>query len=476
MSDVNESDVKESEVVAAVEAARQNPAKVAFSSLIGTTIEWYDYYIFGTAAVLIFNSQVFPNLDSVAATLASLTTLAVAFVARPIGGLIFGHFGDRIGRKTMLVYSIGLMGAATFIMGLLPTYSSIGIWSAILLVALRFAQGFAVGGEWGGAVLMALEHAPRGKRAFYSSFPQCGVPLGLVLSSGAFYLVQKLPEDSFQAWGWRIPFLASFFLVVVGLYVRLKISESPEFVEVEERGETARFPIADLFKTSKRALLCGIFSVAAANGIFWMATVYFLSYGTSNGIARSTFFLAIIVGAVLQAIAIPLVAIIGDRYGLKLIMIAGAIGVAVIAFPVFALLQTGQTWAVYAALILSLPIGHGLSYACVSSFVPELFAPRVRYTGAAMAYQISGVVTSAPVPILATFLYSRTGGTAAISLLLIFGSILTIVAVLAAKTRHADDDGIAVQSAPPGTDGALAAESNPQAAPSEASKQPMATS
>lgn len=433
------SEVNESEVAAAVEATRQNPTKVAISSLIGTTIEWYDYYIFGTAAVLIFSSQVFPNLDSVAATLASLTTLAVAFVARPIGGLVFGHFGDRIGRKSMLVYSIGLMGAATFIMGLLPTYSSIGIWSAILLVTLRFAQGFAVGGEWGGAVLMALEHAPRGRRAFYASFPQCGVPLGLVLSSGAFYLVQKLPEDAFQSWGWRIPFLASFFLVIVGLYVRMKISESPEFVEVEKRGDKARFPIADLFKNAKRALLVGIFSVAAANGIFWMATVYFLSYGVSIGIPRGTFFLAIIVGAALQAIAIPLVAMAGDRYGNKLVMIVGAVGVAVIAFPVFALLSTGQTWAVYAALILALPIGHGISYACVSSFVPELFEPRVRYTGAAMAYQLSGVVTSAPIPILATYLYDRTGGTAAISLLLIFGSILTVVAVLAAKNGASGD-------------------------------------
>lgn len=423
----------EVQVRAAVEATRQNPAKVAFSSLIGTTIEWYDYYIFGTAAVLIFSSQVFPNLDAVAAALASMTTLAVAFIARPIGGLVFGHFGDRIGRKSMLVYSIGLMGAATFVMGLLPTYDAIGIWAAVLLVILRFAQGFAVGGEWGGAVLMALEHAPPGRRAFYASFPQCGVPLGLVLSSGAFYLVQKLPESEFESWGWRIPFLASFLLVIVGLYVRLKISESPEFVEVEKRGNTARLPIADLFKSAKRALLVGIFSVAAANGIFWMATVYFLSYGVSIGISRGTFFLAIIVGAALQAIVIPLVAIAGDRYGRRPIMILGAVVIAVIAFPVFALLHTGQTWAVYAALVLALPIGHGVSYACVSSFVPELFEPRVRYTGAAMAYQLSGVVTSAPVPILATFLYSRTGGTAAISLLLIFGSVLTIVAVLAAK-------------------------------------------
>jgi MFS family permease len=423
----------EVQVHAAVEASRQNPAKVAFSSLIGTTIEWYDYYIFGTAAVLIFSSQVFPNLDAVAAALASMTTLAVAFVARPIGGLVFGHFGDRIGRKSMLVYSIGLMGAATFVMGLLPTYDTIGIWAAVLLVILRFAQGFAVGGEWGGAVLMALEHAPPGRRAFYASFPQCGVPLGLVLSSGAFYLVQKLPESQFESWGWRIPFLASFLLVIVGLYVRLKISESPEFVEVEKRGNTARLPIADLFKSAKRALVVGIFSVAAANGIFWMATVYFLSYGVSIGISRGTFFLAIIVGAALQAIVIPLVAIAGDRYGRKPIMILGAVVIAVIAFPVFALLHTGQTWAVYAAIVLALPIGHGVSYACVSSFVPELFEPRVRYTGAAMAYQLSGVVTSAPVPILATFLYSRTGGTAAISMLLIFGSILTIVAVMAAK-------------------------------------------
>ena len=332
------------------------------------------------------------------------------------------------------------MGAGTFVIGLLPTYEVLGIWAAVLLVTLRFIQGFAVGGEWGGAVLMALEHAPPARRAFYASWPQCGVPCGLVLSSGTFYLVQRMPAAAFEAWGWRIPFIASFALIAVGLYVRLQIPESPEFLRFERRGLTARFPVVEVLKHAKAALLVGIFSIAASNAIFWMATVYFLSYGVSIGIPRSDFFLAVVVGAVVEAMAIPAVAVLADRFGRKRMMIAGAVAVALVAFPVFGLLNTHETVAVYGAVILSLGVAHAISYAVVSSFVAELFAPSIRYTGAAMAYQLGGVVTSAPIPIIATYLYARTGGTSAISWLLVFAAFLTVVAVALAKRPRLEPD------------------------------------
>src|SRR5699024_2548128 len=218
----------------------QSPAKVAFASFVGTAVEWYDYFLFGTAAVLIFNHQFFPDLDPLAATLASLSTFAVAFVARPLGGIVFGHFGDRASRKTMLVWSLLGMGTATFAIGLLPNYATIGVWAPILLVLLRVVQGIAVGGEWGGAVLMALEHAPQHKKSFYASWPQAGVPAGVVLSSLAFYLVQLLPEDQLHAWGWRLPFLFSAVLIIVGMIIRLKITESPEFENMKAQRKESK--------------------------------------------------------------------------------------------------------------------------------------------------------------------------------------------------------------------------------------------
>ncbi|RCS89604.1 MULTISPECIES: MFS transporter [Brevibacterium] len=242
--------------------AASNPSKVAFASFIGTTVEWYDYFLFGTAAVLVLNEQFFPDLDPVAGQLASLSTFAVAFVARPLGGLIFGHFGDRLSRKSMLVLSLLMMGIATFAIGLLPGYATIGVAAPVLLVLLRVVQGFGVGGEWGGAVLMAVEHAPAHKKAFYGSWPQAGVPAGSVLSSLVFFLVQLMPNDQFMSWGWRIPFLISAVLVVIGLFIRLRLTESPELAEVKKDKNEAALPAVEMLKYSKKSLLIGIFCLA----------------------------------------------------------------------------------------------------------------------------------------------------------------------------------------------------------------------
>lgn len=409
----------------------QSPAKVAFASFVGTAVEWYDYFLFGTAAVLIFNHQFFPDLDPLAATLASLSTFAVAFVARPLGGIVFGHFGDRASRKTMLVWSLLGMGTATFAIGLLPNYATIGVWAPILLVLLRVVQGIAVGGEWGGAVLMALEHAPQHKKSFYASWPQAGVPAGVVLSSLAFYLVQLLPEDQLHAWGWRLPFLFSAVLIIVGMIIRLKITESPEFENMKAQRKESKIPLVEMLRTAKRPLLIGTFALAGSNTLFYVATVYLLSYGTDAiELDRGTILLAISVGATVDIFAIPTVAILADMYGRRTMMIIGSIVTIVAAFPIFWLFNLGTTWGLYAALILALPIAHSFVYATVSGFIATLYNPEVRFTGSSMSYQLGGIVASAPAPILSTMLFAEFGTFAAVAWYLIIANIIALVAVL----------------------------------------------
>lgn len=409
----------------------QSPAKVAFASFVGTAVEWYDYFLFGTAAVLIFNHQFFPDLDPLAATLASLSTFAVAFVARPLGGIVFGHFGDKVSRKTMLVWSLLAMGIATFAIGLLPNYATIGAWAPVLLVFLRVVQGIAVGGEWGGAVLMALEHAPENKKSFYASWPQAGVPAGVVLSSFAFYLVQLLPEDQLNAWGWRLPFLFSAVLIAVGLVIRLKITESPEFEEMKAARKEIKVPLFEMLRTAKRPLLIGTFALAGSNTLFYVATVYLLSYGTDAvQFDRGTVLLAISVGAVIDIFAIPLVAILADKFGRRTMMIFGSLVTVVAAFPIFWLFNTGTTWGLFTALILALPIAHSFVYATVSGFIATLYQPEVRFTGTSMSYQLGGILASAPAPILSTMLFAEFGTYTAVAWYLVIANVIAFLAVL----------------------------------------------
>jgi metabolite-proton symporter len=423
----------------AEETKANSPRRAAFTGFVGTTIEWYDYYIFGTATALVFNSQFFPALDPLTATLASFATFSVAFLARPLGGALFGHFGDRIGRKKMLVYSLLGMGFATLLVGFLPTYPQIGIWAPIILVACRFVQGVAVGGEWGGGVLMALEHAPPGKRAFYASWPQCGVPAGTVLSSGAFFLVQLMPEDVFLSWGWRLPFFASAALVLVGLYIRLKVTESPDFVAAAGRGERVKIPAAEIFRWHKKPLVIGMLVIAASSIVFYLTTVFMLSYGsTTVGYSRGEIFACLMVAALLQVFTMPALAVLADRTNKRRMVVVSAAVVALTAFPIFWLFNTHTVVGLLLSLILALPIAHAVSYGIVSSFIAELFPTNVRFSGSSLAYQFGGIVTMAPVPFVATLLVAKFDTTTAVSAYIVGAALVT--ALVAAWTPRTPRD------------------------------------
>ncbi|WP_051580585.1 MFS transporter [Pseudonocardia acaciae] len=409
-----------------------SPMTVAFASFIGTTVEWFDYFIFGTAAVLVLNKQFFPTLSPVAGTLAAFATFSVAFVARPLGSVFFGHFGDRVSRKAMLVFTLLGMGLATVLIGLLPGYAVIGVAAPVILVVLRLVQGFAVGGEWGGAALMALEHAPDRGRAFYASWAQSGVPAGLVLATGMFYLVQLMPEPSFQAWGWRLPFLASSVLILVGLYIRLKITESPEFTKMREEEATRerRVPIVDVLRAHKRSVVIGALSIAGGNTVFYLATVYFLAHGPGDlGFDRGLILVMITAAAALDVVSMPLVARVADRIGRRRLLQLGAVIGIVTGVPMFAAFQTGSGWGIFLAAFLALPVGHAFSSAVITSFIPGLFETRVRYTGAGLAYQLSGIIASAPAPFVAAFLYAQTHSSLAVGAYLSAVSLVALAAI-----------------------------------------------
>ncbi|MGP3536097.1 MFS transporter [Microbacterium sp. RD1] len=418
--------------------APPTPMKVALASFIGTTIEWYDYLVFGAATVLILNPLFFPSEDPSISSLAGFGAIAVAFIARPLGGIFFGHFGDRIGRKRLLVLSLVMMGLGTFLVGLLPTYDQIGMWAPILLVTLRFFQGFAVGGEWGGAVLMSLEHAPPKRRAFYASFPQAGVPAGVVLSTGAVMIVtQVFSEETLLAWGWRLPFLASALLVAVGLYIRLSVTESPEFLASKEKLDLPKVPIGSVLKNHKRAVVSGMLVNLAPNGIFYIASTFFLSYATVTlGMPRELVLVALTCAAALEVATLPLVTTLADRWTPRAFVMATSALVAVGALPVFLLINTGTVGGLFAAYLLALPILHAAAYGVSAGFIAELFPPEVRYTGASMSYQFGGILSSAPVPIIAAVLLDTTGTSTSIALYLMVACAIGIAAAYWSPSRR----------------------------------------
>jgi MHS family shikimate/dehydroshikimate transporter-like MFS transporter len=409
---------------------------VAFASLIGTTIEWYDFFLYGTAAALVFNRLYFPTFDPLMGTLASFGTYTVGFIARPVGGAVIGHYGDKIGRKSMLVLTLVIMGVATFGIGLLPTYASIGPWAAVLLVALRLAQGFGVGGEWGGAVLMAVEHAPAGKRGFYGSWPQIGVPAGLLLSTAVFAQFARLPEEQFLAWGWRIPFLLSAVLVVVGLLIRVRIVESPAFARVKETRSESHRPILQVFREHKREVLLAIGARLAENGAFYVYTVFSLVYVTQKvHLARQTVLNAILIASACELLAIPAYGALSDRVGRRPVYLFGAVMTGLFAYPLFAMFDTGSTFAVSAALLIALLVSHAPMYGPQAAFLSELFGTRVRYSGASLGAQLSSVIAGGLSPFVATALLPY--GRGALAGYLILMAFITVVAVLlASETRH----------------------------------------
>jgi MHS family shikimate/dehydroshikimate transporter-like MFS transporter len=415
-----------------VSVSRNSFRKVALASFVGTTIEWYDFYLYGTAAALVFNRVFFPTFDPLAGTLAAYATYAVGFVARPLGGIVIGHFGDRTGRKSMLVLTLVMMGVATFLIGLLPTYNQIGFWAAVALVALRVVQGFGVGGEWGGAVLMAVEHAPPGKRGFYGSWPQMGVPIGLLLSSLVFSLVSRLPEDQFLSWGWRVPFLLSIVLVGVGLFVRMSILESPAFERLKETRREAKTPILEVLQHYPKEILLAIGARLAENGSFYLYTVFSLTYATQYvGINRSIVLNALLVAAACDGVAIPLYGALSDRVGRKPVYLFGAIMTAVLAFPFFWLMDTGRPGLITIAMISVLILGEGAMYAPQAAFFSELFGTRVRYTGASLANQLASIFAGGLAPLIATGLMAKYGRNA-VALYLVGMAVITTASVIAA--------------------------------------------
>ncbi|MDD3608961.1 MAG: MFS transporter [Halothiobacillaceae bacterium] len=393
-------------------APANSARRVLFASLIGTTIEFFDFYIYATAAALVFPQLFFPQSDPTSATLQSLATFAIAFFARPIGAALFGHFGDRIGRKATLVASLLTMGLSTVAIGLLPTYASIGLAAPILLAVFRFGQGLGLGGEWGGAVLLATENAPPGKRAWYGMFPQLGAPIGFVLSSVTFLvLTSVLSDEEFLDYGWRIPFIASAVLVIFGLYVRLQLTETPVFRQAMETERRIRVPVACVLRHHTPALLIGTLVSLAAFVIFYLMTVFALSYGTSRsglGMDRETFLFAQLFGVLFFALAIPLASLLAERYGRRPAMLGAAISAFLLGFALAPLLGSGHLYGVIVFLSLGFTV-MGLCYGALGTLLSELFPTAVRYTGASLAFNLAGIFGASLAPYIATWLAAHYG-------------------------------------------------------------------
>ncbi|WP_250634152.1 MFS transporter [Pinirhizobacter soli] len=419
-------------------APLNSKSRVLFASLIGTTIEFFDFYIYATAAVLVFPKLFFPSADPTSGALQSLATFAVAFFARPIGSALFGHFGDRVGRKATLVAALLTMGVSTVAIGLLPTYANIGVWAPALLALCRFGQGLGLGGEWGGAVLLATENAPPGKRAWYGMFPQLGAPIGFLCSSGVFLLLtETITDEDFFHWGWRVPFIASAVLVMVGLWVRLSIAETPAFQRALEREERVRVPMWTVLTKHSRALVAGTFAAMATFVLFYLMTVFALSWGTTHlGFGREQFLLLQMVAVLFFAATIPLSAWFADRFGRRFAMLAAS--VAVLLFGVFfgPLFQLGGAWGVLLFLVLGLGV-MGLTYGPCGTILAEMFPTPVRYTGASLAFNLAGIIGASPAPYIATKL-AQSYGLQAVGWYLAGAALLTLLALLLVPRARED--------------------------------------
>jgi MHS family shikimate/dehydroshikimate transporter-like MFS transporter len=378
----------------------------------------------------------------VVGTLLAFSTYAVGFAARPIGGIVFGHFGDRIGRKSMLVLSLLIMGVATFLIGCLPTFASIGVMAPILLVVLRFAQGIGVGGEWGGAVLMSVEHAPPGRRGFFGSWPQMGVPAGLLLSTSAFAIVQAMTSESaFLSWGWRIPFLASAVLVAVGLFIRLRLMESPAFQRVKETKTEAPKPIVDVVRKYPREVLVAMGMRVAENGAFYILTVFVLAYGEDElGLSKNTMLTGVIIAAAIGLVTVPLFGALSDRVGRRPLYLAGAVVTTLWAFPLFGLLNTESPVLIWLAIVVGVNLGHDLMYGPQAAYFAELFGTRVRYSGASLGYQLASVFAGGFAPLIATALLAAGDGSPTLVALYVTAmGLISVVATLFAHETYRKD-------------------------------------
>ena len=417
--------------------------RVLVSSVIGTAIEWYDFFLYATASALVFAKLFFPTFDPMVGTIAAFGSFAVGYIARPFGAVFFGHFGDRIGRKTALIATLMIMGVATTVIGLLPTYDSIGIWAPVLLVAMRFCQGLGVGGEWGGAVLMVVESAPPEKRGFYGAFPQLGVPLGLLLSSGIFQLVAGMSNEDFLSWGWRVPFLLSVVLIGIGLFIRTRVQESPIFEEAKSSHKVVKAPLIELLRRYPKEILLTVGTRFATDITFNVINVFVLVYATQQlGLSRGLMLNAIIIGCIVALGTLPLFGKLSDRIGRRATYMTGAVFVAIYGFAFFPLLETKDTTLIFIAYVIGIAVSQASVYGVQSTWFAELFGTKVRYTGASLPYQIAGIITSGPTPLIATYLFATYHDTLPIAGYIAITALLSLVcAFLLPETFRRDLSG-----------------------------------
>ncbi|WP_453991310.1 MFS transporter [Bacillus nitroreducens] len=415
--------------------------KVGLASFIGTTIEWYDFYLYGTAAALVFPALFFPTFDPLYGTLAAFGSYAAGFIARPLGSAVFGHFGDKVGRKKMLTLSLLLMGIATFLMGLVPSYQTIGLLAPLLISLLRIVQGFAVGGEWGSAVVMSVEHAPKGKRGLYGSFPQMGVPAGLLLSTFVFSMVNNsMSNEAFLAWGWRIPFLLSAVLVIIGLWIRLSVSESPVFQNLAEKKQIEEKPVLTVLRTQKKPLFLTIGMKLVQNATFYIYSVFVLTYlvGTVN-VDRSIGLNAVMISSAVGLVTMPLWSYLSDKIGRKPVYLGGTIATTLFIFPFFWLMDTGSVLWITIGIVLGLNVIHDAVYGPQAVYYSELFGSQVRLSGASIGYQIGAILAGGFSPLIATWLLAEYDGQSLpIILYLVALGVISIISTLFARETYRD--------------------------------------
>ncbi|MEN4829565.1 MFS transporter [Pseudomonas sp. P39-UII1] len=421
--------------------ATQGRGRALVASLTGSSIEWFDYFLYGTAAALVFNKLFFPTFDPVVGLLLAYLSFSLTFFVRPIGGVLFAHIGDRIGRKKTLVITLSLMGGATVLIGCLPTYEHIGVWAPILLISLRVIQGLGIGGEWGGALLLAYEYAPAKRKGLFGSVPQVGVTVGMLLATMAVSLMAMLPEDQFMSWGWRVPFVLSAGLVFLGLWIRHGLDETPDFKKAKETGSVAKMPLVETLRDHWREVLIAAGLKVVETAPFYIFSTFVVSYAvTTLGYSKVTTLNAVMIGAAVASLMIPLMGWLSDKVGRKAVYIAGILLIAAFIVPYFMLLDTRTTWGLMLATVIAFGVLWAPVTAVLGTMSSEIFSTRVRYTGITLGYQLGAALAGGTAPLIATFLLSRYNGSWQPVALYLLGTVLiSLVAVLAVRPGRRDD-------------------------------------